>query len=36
MNLAMLLSGLSPAEMCSRWRTLPVQDFVSFVSPEST
>jgi predicted acylesterase/phospholipase RssA len=33
-NLAMLLSGLSPAEMCHRWRTLRVKDFVSFVSPE--
>jgi predicted acylesterase/phospholipase RssA len=31
MNLAMLLSGLSPAEMCERWRTLNVQDFVSFL-----
>lgn len=33
-NLAMLLSGLSPEEMCHRWRTLRVKDFVSFVSPE--
>ncbi|MFP2906917.1 patatin-like phospholipase family protein [Pyxidicoccus sp. 3LFB2] len=33
-NLAMLLSGLSPPEMCERWRTLRVKDFVSFVSPE--
>ncbi|MCY1019437.1 patatin-like phospholipase family protein [Pyxidicoccus sp. MSG2] len=33
-NLAMLLSGLSPKEMCDRWRTLRVKDFVSFVSPE--
>ncbi|MDC3960662.1 patatin-like phospholipase family protein [Polyangium jinanense] len=33
-NLAMLLSGQSPAEMCNRWRTLRVKDFVSFVSPE--
>jgi predicted acylesterase/phospholipase RssA len=31
MNLAMLLSGLSPAEMCERWRTLNVRDFVSFL-----
>jgi predicted patatin/cPLA2 family phospholipase len=31
MNLAMLLSGLSPAEMCERWRTLNVHDFVSFL-----
>ncbi|MEH1938112.1 MAG: patatin-like phospholipase family protein [Nostoc sp.] len=33
-NLAMLLSGLSPIEMCDRWRTLNVKDFVSFVPPE--
>ena len=33
-NLAMLLSGLSPAQMCDRWRTLRVKDFVSFVSFE--
>lgn len=33
-NLAMLLSGQSPEEMCQRWRTLRVKDFVSFVSPE--
>jgi len=31
MNLAMLLSGLSPEEMCSRWRTLDVKDFVSLL-----
>jgi predicted acylesterase/phospholipase RssA len=30
-NLAMLLSGLSPAEMVERWRTLKVRDFVSFL-----
>jgi predicted acylesterase/phospholipase RssA len=30
-NLAMLLSGLSPAEMCERWLTLNVRDFVSFL-----
>lgn len=30
-NLAMLFSGLSPTEMCARWRTLKVSDFVSFV-----
>lgn len=30
-NLAMLLSGLSPVEMCNRWRTLRVKDFVSFM-----
>ena len=29
MNLAMLLSGLSPAEMCERWRTLDVKAFAS-------
>jgi predicted acylesterase/phospholipase RssA len=33
-NLAMLLSGQSPKEMCERWRTLRVKNFVSFVSPE--
>lgn len=32
-NLAMLFSGLSPEEMCDRWRTLKVRDFVSFVAP---
>jgi len=26
-NLAMMLSGLSPAEMCDRWRTLDVRQF---------
>ncbi|WP_416307906.1 patatin-like phospholipase family protein [Neptunicella sp. SCSIO 80796] len=30
-NLAMLLSGLSPDEMCDRWRTLSVGDFVSLM-----
>ncbi len=30
-NLAMLFSGLSPAEMCDRWRSLQIRDFVSFV-----
>jgi len=30
-NLAMLFSGLSPDEMCDRWRSLKVGDFVSFV-----
>ena len=29
MNLAMLLSGLSPREMCERWRTLRLSGFVS-------
>lgn len=28
-NLAMLFSGLSPVEMCDRWRTLEVHDFAS-------
>ncbi len=32
MNLAMLLSGLSPTEMCERWRTLNVKAFASPVS----
>jgi predicted acylesterase/phospholipase RssA len=31
MNLAMLLSGIAPAEMCERWRTLRVRDFVSML-----
>lgn len=30
-NLAMLFSGLSPVEMCDRWRTLHVPDFVQFL-----
>jgi predicted acylesterase/phospholipase RssA len=30
-NLAMLLSGRSPEEMCERWRTLHVRDFVSLL-----
>lgn len=30
-NLAMLFSGLSPTEMCDRWRTLNVHDFVHFM-----
>jgi predicted patatin/cPLA2 family phospholipase len=30
-NLAMLLSGHSPAEMCERWRTLNVREFVSLL-----
>ena len=33
-NLAMLLSGLSPVEMCDRWRTLDVRDFGSLVPIE--
>jgi len=31
MSLAMLFSGLSPDEMCDRWRALKVRDFVSFM-----
>jgi predicted acylesterase/phospholipase RssA len=31
MNLAMLLSGNAPAEMCERWRTLDVRDFISML-----
>jgi predicted acylesterase/phospholipase RssA len=30
-NLAMMLSGLTPDEMCERWRTLRVHDFVSLL-----
>src|SRR5215813_2902361 len=30
-NLAMLLSGLSPDEMCQRWRSLQVRDFASLL-----
>jgi predicted acylesterase/phospholipase RssA len=30
-NLAMLLSGLTPPEMCDRWRGLNVKDFASFM-----
>ena len=30
-NLAMLLSGVAPAEMCERWRTLRVRDFASLL-----
>lgn len=30
-NLAMLFSGLTPEEMCHRWRTLHVGDFVSLL-----
>src|SRR5262249_711151 len=33
-NLAMLFSGLSPEEMCQRWQTLNVHDFVSFLPLE--
>jgi predicted acylesterase/phospholipase RssA len=33
-NLAMLLSGLSPTEMCARWRSLNVRHFASPVSLE--
>jgi predicted acylesterase/phospholipase RssA len=30
-NLAMMLSGLTPQEMCERWRALDVKEFVSFL-----
>ncbi|HTS52064.1 MAG TPA: patatin-like phospholipase family protein [Burkholderiales bacterium] len=30
-NLAMLFSGLSPDQMCQRWRSLHVQDFASLL-----
>jgi predicted acylesterase/phospholipase RssA len=30
-NSAMLFSGLTPEEMCDRWRSLRVKDFVSFM-----
>ena len=33
MNLAALLSGVTPDDLCRRWRTLPVQQFVSLRSP---
>jgi len=31
MNLAMMLSGLAPEEMCQRWRALDVRDFASLL-----
>ncbi len=31
MNLSMLLSGISPEEMCERWRTLDVKAFASLM-----
>ena len=33
LNLAMLMSGLSPAEMCARWSLLDVTDFASLMPP---
>ncbi|NMO18705.1 patatin-like phospholipase family protein [Pyxidicoccus fallax] len=36
LNLAMWLSGLSPDELCARWRTLPVRDFLSFAAPRQS
>ena len=30
-NMSMLFSGLSPTEICDRWRSLKVQDFVSLM-----
>jgi hypothetical protein len=35
MNLAALLSGVSPDELCRRWRTLPVHRFVSLRNVEA-
>ncbi len=32
-NLAMLMSGLSPNALCRRWQSVNVRDFVSFVPP---
>lgn len=34
LNLAMLLSGLSPQEVCERWRTLDTREFLPFISPD--
>ncbi|MGE0451622.1 MAG: patatin-like phospholipase family protein [Vicinamibacterales bacterium] len=34
MSLAMLFSGLTPDEMCDRWRSLRVKDFVAFMPLE--
>lgn len=34
-NLAMLLSGLSPVEICDRWRTVNVHDFASLMPLET-
>lgn len=36
LNLAMLLSGLSPAEACARWRTLSVEDFLAHAAPRKS
>ncbi|WP_163996421.1 patatin-like phospholipase family protein [Pyxidicoccus caerfyrddinensis] len=33
LNLAMLLAGQSPQELCHRWRTLAVKDFLTFAAP---
>ena len=33
MNLAALLGGIDPDDLCSRWRTLRVRDFISLRSP---
>ncbi len=33
MNLAALLSGVSPDDLCRRWRTLPTRRFVSLRNP---
>src|SRR5690606_4379290 len=34
LNLSMLLSGLSPNEICQRWRTLRLIDTISFLPLE--
>jgi predicted acylesterase/phospholipase RssA len=34
-NLAALLSGVSPQELCQRWRTLNIQQFASVPPPET-
>ncbi|MFP2929187.1 patatin-like phospholipase family protein [Pyxidicoccus sp. 3LG] len=36
LNLAMLLSGVSPREVCDRWRTLPVKELLSFAAPRKS
>ena len=34
-NLAMLFSGLSPVEMCDRWRKLKIKEFVSYMKMDN-
>jgi|GEM_PF-241511 len=36
LNLAMLLSGVSPGEACARWRTLSVEDFLTHAAPRKS